>query len=72
MITKGIKTSEDKERSVKMTAKILGMVVIEVIERLIGIKKGGPFEEPLNQIVLNKYTALKLSEELNEENQKDK
>ena len=41
----------------KMTAKLLSMVLTEVIRRLMS--KGSSLNEPLGQIVLNKHTVIK-------------
>lgn len=49
-------------REINMSPKLIGLVIIEVAERLMKIKNG-LMQEPLEQIVLNKYTLLKLVEE---------
>lgn len=66
MIIKEIKP-EPGSKGIRITPKLFYMIIAEVSERLVGIKKGGPFNETLGQIVLNKYTVLKLEKNKNKE-----
>jgi len=49
-----------------MSAKLLAMVLIEVIKRLMN-SKGSSLNEPLGQIALNKYTVIKCMREVKRE-----
>ena len=64
MVIKEIKPYSNSQKGLKVTPLLFALTLQEVMDRLTGKKKGGPFDESLEQILLNKMTGIKLREEL--------
>jgi len=58
-----------KTKLPRMTAQLMSMVITEVIKRLMS--KKNMLHEPLEQIVLNKYTVIKFLKEEKKEKRKE-